>query len=48
MCEDCCEPEESERPPRDHFVLSLVAYLLCCPLGTAALYYSRQVRICIM
>lgn len=42
-------PQESEsvsdEAPSDHLLLAILAYLLCCPLGTAALYYSSQVGI---
>ena len=45
-------PQESEsvsdEAPSDHLLLAILAYLLCCPLGTAALYYSSQVGMCFM
>ena len=45
-------PQESEsvsdEAPSDHLLLAILAYLLCCPLGTAALYYSSQVGMCIV
>lgn len=41
------EQNESDRPAKDHLLLAIVAFFLCCPLGSAALYYSCQVRICI-
>lgn len=38
----------AEKPPKDYLLLAIVTYLLCCPLGTAALYYSSQVGMCIV
>nr|XP_008532149.1 PREDICTED: synapse differentiation-inducing gene protein 1-like [Equus przewalskii] len=40
-----CEADgESDEEPEDHFILVLVAYLVCCPLGAVAMYYSEQTR----
>lgn len=41
------EHDESDRPANDHLLLAILAFFLCCPLGSAALYYSCKVRICI-
>ncbi|VCX04099.1 unnamed protein product [Gulo gulo] len=34
----------SDEPPKDYLVLAILAYLLCCPIGSAAMYYSSQTR----
>lgn len=45
-------PQESEsvsdEAPSDHLLLAILVYLLCCPLGNAALPCSSQVGMCVM
>lgn len=38
----------SDKPPSDYLLLAILAYFLSCPFGSAALYYSSQVGICIV